>query len=92
MGQATWVAAGVVAAAKRGGAAAGPGGVVGQGDDLLVGQVGGFDLLGDAAFGDQVGDAGGGGAMSVASKPASDQPSPRMMLLLPVLVQRNAAR
>ena len=38
--------------------AAGPGGVVGQGDDVLVGQVGGFDLLGDAAFGDQIGHAG----------------------------------
>src|SRR6185437_10903516 len=33
--------------------AAGPGGVVGQGPDVGVGQVGGLDPLGDAAFGDQ---------------------------------------
>src|SRR6266496_2449769 len=33
--------------------AAGPGGVVGQGPDVGVGQVGGLDPLRDAAFGDQ---------------------------------------
>src|SRR4029077_4433862 len=48
--------------------AAGPGGVVGQGPDVDIGQVGGLDPLRDAAFGDQQGfagvdraDVGGGG-------------------------------
>src|SRR5450755_3671531 len=45
---------------QEAGGAAGPGGVVGQGDDLVIGQVGGLDLAGDAAFGDQVGHAGVG--------------------------------
>src|SRR2546429_2074040 len=47
--------------------AAGPGGVVGQGDDVGVGQVGDLDPLGQAAFGDELafagvgrGDVGGG--------------------------------
>src|SRR5439155_18252915 len=51
----------------QGAGAAGPGGVVGQGDDVGVGQVGDLDPLGDAAFGDEQafagvgrGDAGGG--------------------------------
>ena len=49
------------------GVPAGPGGVVGQGGDVVVGQVGDLDALGDAAFGDQEGfalvegaDVGGG--------------------------------
>ena len=46
----------------RGRGAAGPGGVVGQGDDVGVGQVGDLDPLGDAAFGDEEGFAGVGGA------------------------------
>src|SRR5207248_3197252 len=41
--------------------AAGPGGVVGQGFDVVVGQVGDLDPLGDAAFGDELAFAGIGG-------------------------------
>src|SRR5690242_12201019 len=46
----------------EGSGAAGPGGVVGQGDDVGVGQVGGFDPFGDAAFGDEEAFAGVDGA------------------------------
>src|SRR5690348_6202824 len=51
----------------EGSGAAGPGGVVGQGDDVGVSQVGDLDPLGQAAFGDELafagvgrGDVGGG--------------------------------
>src|ERR1700759_1758716 len=51
----------------EGAGAAGPGGVVGQGDDVGVGQVGDLDPFGEAAFGDELafagvgrGDVGGG--------------------------------
>src|SRR5438034_3980433 len=39
---------------------AGPGGVVGQGDDVGVGQVGDLDPLGNATFGDELAFAGVG--------------------------------
>src|SRR6185437_9011842 len=42
--------------------AAGSKGVVGQGPDVVIGQVGGLDPLGDAAFGDEQGFAGVDGA------------------------------
>src|SRR5271165_6371049 len=42
-------------------AAAGPGGIVGQGGDVVVGQVGDLEALGNAAFGDQEAFTGVGG-------------------------------
>ena len=79
-------------ASRRRGRIAVRAGEGGQADDVVVGEVGDLDAAGGAAFGDQVAEPLVGGGMSVAVKPLPDQPSPRMMSLLPSEVQRNAAR
>ena len=66
--------------------------MVGQGDDVGVGQVGGLDPLGDAAFGDEEGFARvdradvGGGVSGAGPAVAEDDVGQ------PLEVQRNAAR